>query len=166
MSSVDIVPMTTEHSDAVLSIFAEGIDTGHATFEHVVPTWQEFDHAKLPDHRFVAVDEQVLGWVAVSSTSSRACYRGVVEDALYVTERARGRGAGRLLLQSLLDSTDAADIWTVVAGIFPENEASVALHESLGFRTVGIRERIGLMQVGPMAGTWRDVVWMERRCPS
>ena len=167
MGSVDVVPMTTEHSDAVLSIFGEGIDTGHATFEHVVPTWSEFDAAKRPDHRFVAVDgDDVLGWVAVSPTSSRQVYRGVVEIALYVTERARGRGVGRALLEQLVASTDAADVWTIVAGIFPENTISLALHESVDFRRLGVRERIGLMSSGPMAGTWRDVVWMERRRPA
>ena len=159
-----IVPMTAEHGDAVLAIFAEGIATGHATFENTAPTWNEFDAAKLPDHRFVAVDgEDVLGWVAVSATSSRHVYRGVVENALYVTERTRGRGVGRALLERLVESTDAGDVWTIVAGIFPENATSIALHESLGFRRLGVRERVGLMSHGPMAGTWRDVVWMERR---
>ena len=163
---MQIEPMTAAHAEAVLAIFTEGIDTGHATFEHATPTWEEFDAAKLPDHRFVAVEgDDVLGWVAVSATSSRPCYRGVVEDALYVTERARGRGAGRALLRHLLESTDRGEIWTVVAGIFPENEGSVRLHESLGFRVVGTRERIALMETGPMAGQWRDVVWMERRKP-
>lgn len=159
-----IVPMTPEHGGAVLAIFAEGIDTGHATFEVASPTWAEFDEAKLPIHRFVAVDgEEVLGWVAVSPTSRRPVYRGVVENALYVTERARGRGIGRAMLEQLLESTDAADIWTVTAGIFPENTGSIALHESVGFRRIGVRERIGLMARGPLAGTWRDVVWLERR---
>ena len=161
-----IVPMTAEHGDAVLAIFAEGIATGHATFEHTTPTWDEFDAAKLPGHRFVAVDgEDVLGWTAVSATSSRSVYRGVVENALYVTERARGRGVGRALLERLVESADAGDVWTIVAGIFPENTGSLALHESLGFRRVGVRERIGLMSHGPRAGAWRDVVWMERRRP-
>jgi L-amino acid N-acyltransferase YncA len=159
-----IVAMTPEHGDAVLAIFAEGIATGHATFEHTSPTWDEFDSDKLPDHRFVAVQgEDVLGWVAVSPTSRRHVYRGVVEIALYVTEPARGHGVGRTLLEHLLESTDAANIWTVVAGIFPENTASLALHESVGFRRLGVRERIGLMTHGPLAGTWRDVVWLERR---
>jgi phosphinothricin acetyltransferase len=161
-----IVPMTAEHGEAVLAIFSEGIATGHATFEHTAPTWDEFDAAKLPDHRFVAEDDgDVLGWVAVSPTSSRAVYRGVVENALYVTERARGRGVGRALLERLVESADSGDVWTIVAGIFPENTRSIALHESLGFRQVGVRERIGLMSHGPRAGTWRDVVWMERRRP-
>jgi phosphinothricin acetyltransferase len=166
MGDLRVVPMTREHGDAVLAIFTEGIDSGHATFEHTSPTWDEFDGVKLPDHRFVAIDgEGVLGWVAVSPTSTRPCYRGVVENALYVTARARDRGVGRTLLEHLVTSTDAGDVWTIVAGIFPENEASIALHESLGFRRVGVRERIGLMAYGPLAGTWRDVVWMERRRP-
>lgn len=161
-----IVPMTAEHGDAVLAIFSEGIATGHATFEHTAPTWDEFDAAKLPEHRFVAEDDgDVLGWVAVGATSSRAVYRGVVENALYVTERARGRGVGRALLERLVESADAGDVWTIVAGIFPENTGSLALHQSLGFRRVGVRERIGLMSNGPLAGTWRDVVWLERRRP-
>jgi L-amino acid N-acyltransferase YncA len=166
MSDLRVVPMAPEHGASVLAIFAEGIDTGHATFEHESPTWDEFDHMKLADHRFVAVDrEDVLGWVAVSPTSTRPCYRGVVEDALYVTDRARGRGVGRALLEHLVASTDAGDVWTVVAGIFPENEGSIVLHESLDFHRVGVRERIGLMTYGPWAGMWRDVVWMERRRP-
>jgi phosphinothricin acetyltransferase len=159
-----IVPMMPEHGDAVLAIFAEGIDTGHATFEQTSPSWEEFDKAKLRDHRFVAIDgDDVLGWVAVSPTSQRPVYRGVVENALYVTEQARGRGVGRALLERLLESTDAADVWTIVAGIFPENTASLALHDSLGFRRLGLRDRVGLMSHGPMAGMWRDVVWLERR---
>lgn len=162
-----IVPMTAEHGKAVLAIFTEGIDTGHATFEHTAPTWDEFDAAKLPDHRFVAVEgDDVLGWVAVSPTSSRPVYRGVVENALYVTERAQGRGVGRALLEQLVSSADAAGVWTIVAGIFPENTASLELHDSFGFRRLGVRERVGLMPSGPMAGTWRDVVWMERRRPA
>lgn len=156
--------MRPEHADAVLAIFGEGIATGHATFETTVPDWAGFDAAKLADHRLVATEGgRVLGWAAVSPTSSRAVYRGVVEDALYVREDARGRGAGRALLSALLASTERAGLWTVTTGIFPENAASLHLHESLGFRRVGVRERLGLMQVGPLAGRWRDVVWLEHR---
>lgn len=162
-----VEPMTAERGDQVLAIFAEGIDTGHATFESTAPTWTEFDRTKLPEHRFVALDDDgsVLGWAAVSPTSARHVYRGVVENALYVTEQARGRGVGRALLERLIASADAGDIWTIVSGIFPENTGSLALHESLGFRRVGVRERVGLMPLGPMAGQWRDVVWIERRRP-
>ncbi|MGJ9412584.1 GNAT family N-acetyltransferase [Aeromicrobium sp. CF4.19] len=156
--------MRPEHGPAVLEIFGEGIATGHATFETQVPSWGVFDSAKLADHRFVAVEEdRVVGWAAVSPTSSRAVYRGVVEDALYVSDQARGRGVGRALLTELVRSTERAGIWTITSGIFPENATSLALHESLGFRRVGVRERLGLMQVGPLSGTWRDVVWLERR---
>ena len=162
-----VVPMTPEHGDAVLAIFTEGIATGHATFESAAPTWPELDAAKLADHRFVALDgDDVVGWTAVSPTSARTVYRGVVENALYVAARARGRGVGRTLLEHLVASTDAGRVWTIVAGIFPENTVSLALHESVGFRRLGVRERIGLMQHGPMAGTWRDVVWLERRRPA
>lgn len=156
--------MRPEHAAAVLGIFGEGIATGHATFETTVPDWAGFDAAKLAEHRLVAVeDDRVLGWAAVSPTSSRAVYRGVVEDALYVSEAARGRGVGRALLSALVASTEQAGLWTVTAGVFPENVASLHLHESLGFRRLGVRERLGLMQVGPLAGHWRDVVWLERR---
>lgn len=159
--------MTAAHGEAVLAIFSEGIASGHATFETSAPTWEDFDAAKLKDHRFVALDDEgeTLGWVAVSPTSGRHVYRGVVEDALYVAERARGHGVGRALLEQLVASTDAADVWTICAGIFPENVASLLLHEALGFRRVGLRERIGRMERGPLAGTWRDVVWLERRRP-
>lgn len=159
--------MTAAHGEAVLAIFAEGIAFGHATFETDAPTWEDFDAAKLADHRFVALDDdgEVVGWVAVSPTSGRNVYRGVVEDALYVAERARGRGVGRALLERLVASTDAGEVWTICAGIFPENVGSLGLHESLGFRRVGVRERIGVMERGPLTGTWRDVVWLERRRP-
>ena len=159
--------MTAAHGEAVLAIFDEGIAFGHATFETDAPTWEDFDAAKLADHRFVALDNdgEVVGWVAVSPTSGRNVYRGVVEDALYVAERARGRGVGRALLERLVASTDAGEVWTICAGIFPENVGSLGLHESLGFRRVGVRERIGVMERGPLTGTWRDVVWLERRRP-
>lgn len=165
---VHVVPMRPEHGDAVLDIFTEGISTGHATFESAAPTWAEFDAAKLSDHRFAALyGDTVLGWVAISRTSPRHVYRGVVEIALYVAERSRGRGIGRTLLEHLVAAADSSagdgDVWTIVAGIFPENTASLALHESLGFQRVGVRERIGLMPHGPLQGTWRDVVWLERR---
>jgi L-amino acid N-acyltransferase YncA len=159
---VQIVPMTAVHADAVLAIFAEGIEFGDATFETQPPTWADFDASKLPEHRIVAVDADgaVLGWAAVSAVSSRCVYRGVVEHSLYVSARARGRGVGRALLQRLVDSTEAAGIWTIQSGIFPENAASLALHEKLGFRVVGVQERLGQHH-----GRWRDVVLVERRSP-
>lgn len=156
--------MREEHGTDVLAIFADGLRGGNASFERTAPTWEQFTTAKLDAHRFVALDgDRVVGWVAVSPTSSREVYAGVVEDALYVRDGEQGRGVGRALMARLLASTDAAGIWTVCAGIFPENTASLALHERFGFRRVGVRERLGLMPLGPHAGRWRDVVWLERR---
>jgi L-amino acid N-acyltransferase YncA len=156
-----IEPMTEAHAAAVLAIYQAGIDEGDATFETQAPAWPEFTAARLPAHRYVARDgADVLGWVAVSPVSSRCVYAGVVEHSVYVHPAARGRGAGRQLLDTLITSTEAAGIWTIQSGIFPENTASVALHHALGFRDVGLRERIGQHY-----GRWRDVLFLERRSP-
>jgi phosphinothricin acetyltransferase len=156
-----IVPMTPDHAEAVLGIYGHGIEEGQATFEVAVPDWAAFDAAKLPDHRFVAVDGgEVLGWVALSATSKRACYAGVVEISVYVGQAARGRGVGAALLQMVVDASEAAGIWTINAGIFPENEASLALHRRFGFRVLGTQERVALHH---LTGEWRDVVLLERR---
>jgi len=171
--AVTVRPMTVEHADGVLAVFAEGIATGHATFESAAPTWAAFDASHLPDHRFVAVDAgdagraaapaAVLGWVAASPVSRRAVYAGVVEASLYVGAAARGRGVGRALMDALLASAEAGGVWTVQSTVFPENAGSLALHAAAGFRVVGRRERIARMAHGPMAGEWRDVVLLERR---
>lgn len=159
-----IAPMTADHGAAVATIFTEGIETGNATFETEAPDWADFDAAKVKEHRWVAVaGDDVLGWTALSPYSSRHVYRGVCEVALYVTGSARGKGIGRALLGALIESTEAGGIWTLQAGIFPENTVSLSLHESLGFRRVGVRERLGLMANGPYAGQWRDVILLERR---
>lgn len=156
--------MTAAHWPGVRAVYAAGIATGHATFEAEPPDWQAFDATRLPDHRWVVVDgADVLGWAAVTPVSGRAVYAGVVEHSVYVHPDARGRGVGGGLLATLLDSTQAAGIWTVQSGIFPENAASLALHAAAGFRVVGTRERVGLMTYGPMAGRWRDVVLVEHR---
>jgi L-amino acid N-acyltransferase YncA len=156
---VRIEPMTERHAAAVLAIYQAGIDEGDATFETQAPAWPEFTAARLPDHRFVASNgADVLGWVAVSPVSGRCVYAGVVEHSVYVHPDARGQGVGRQLLTALIASTEAAGIWTIQSGIFPENTASVALHHAVGFRTVGIRERLGQQH-----GRWRDVVLIERR---
>jgi phosphinothricin acetyltransferase len=156
---VQILPMTAAHSAAVLAIYRAGIDEGNATFETEVPDWEGFSGARLAGHRFVAVSGgDVLGWVAVSPVSARAVYRGVVEHSVYVDPGARGQGLGRGLLDALIGSTEAAGIWTIQSGIFPENAASVALHKAAGFRVVGTRERLGQHH-----GRWRDVVLIERR---
>ena len=148
-----------EHWPEVARIYADGIATGNATFETAVPEWEAWDRSHLPAHRFVAVDDRrVVGWVAVSPVSDRCAYEGVVENSVYVDASAQGRGVGRRLLEALVESTEAAGIWTIQTGIFPENEASVAVHERVGFRVVGRRERLGRLQ-----GTWRDVLLLERR---
>jgi L-amino acid N-acyltransferase YncA len=163
-----IRPMTLEDWPAVRDIHQEGIDTGHATFQTAPPaSWDEFDAGKLNVGRLVAVDgDQVLGWVAVSPTSTREVYRGVVEHSVYVRSAARGRGVGRALLTELVTVTDAAGIWTIQASLFPENTASIVLHERQGFRQVGVRHRIARMEHGPFAGIWRDTLLVERRSPT
>ncbi|MFF9128326.1 GNAT family N-acetyltransferase [Streptomyces sp. NPDC014889] len=155
--------MRPEHAEQVLAIYQLGIDEGNATFESTAPTWEAFDSAKLPAHRLVALDEdgRVLGWAAVVPVSDRCAYAGVVEHSVYVHPDARGRGVGLALLTALLASTDAAGIWTVQSGVFPENTASLTLHQRAGFRVIGTRERIGRHH-----GRWRDVVLVERRSPT
>jgi phosphinothricin acetyltransferase len=159
---ISIRPMGAGDAEAVLAIYRAGLDTGQASFETGVPAWAAFDAARLPAHRFVAEDSDgvVLGWVAVSPVSSRPVYAGVVEHSVYVASDARGRGVGRALLDALIASTEAAGIWTIQSGVFPENTASLALHERAGFRVVGTRERVGRHH-----GQWRDVVLIERRSP-
>jgi len=162
---VIVLPLRQEHWTDVERLYRSGIATGHATFEAEPPTWERFDAGKLVDQRLVAVDDagRVLGWVAASGVSDRCVYAGVVEHSVYVDPAAQGRGVGRLLLDALVASTEAAGIWTVQSGVFPENAASLALHASAGFRVVGIRERVGRMTYGELAGRWRDVVMIERR---
>jgi phosphinothricin acetyltransferase len=160
--------MTAAHWPAVRAVYAAGIATGHATFEARPPSWDAFDAGRLPDHRHVAVGDEgrVLGWVAASAVSPRRVYAGVVEHSVYVEPAAAGHHIGRRLLQALIVSTQEAGIWTVESGVFPENAASLAAHRAVGFRIVGVRERLGLMTYGPMAGQWRDVVLIERRSPT
>ena len=133
--------------------------TGDATFEAAVPGWEEWDEHHLRPGRLVARKEgQVVGWAALSPVSGRCIYSGVAEVSVYVTAAARGQGVGKSLLQALIEESERAGIWTLQAGIFPENTASIALHIACGFREVGTRERIGLLH-----GVWRDVLLMERR---
>jgi L-amino acid N-acyltransferase YncA len=156
---VQIMPMTDEHAAAVIAIYQAGVDEGNATFETAAPSWPEFNGAKLPDHRYVAISGgTVTGWVAATPVSDRCVYAGVVEHSVYVHPAARGQGAGRQLLNALITSTEQAGIWTIQSGIFPENTASAALHQAAGFRVVGVRQRIGQHH-----GRWRDVVLIERR---
>lgn len=159
-----VVPLEAAHWPEVERIYAAGIATGHATFESEPPTWEQFDAGKLPGQRLVAVEDgRVVGWAAASGVSDRCVYAGVVEHSVYVDPAAGGRGVGRLLLDALVASTEAAGIWTIQSGVFPENAASLALHRAAGFRVVGTRERVARMSYGPMAGAWRDVVFLERR---
>lgn len=154
--------MTEAHAEPVLRIYQLGIDTGEATFETLAPSWAEFDAGRLREHRFVALGAQreVLGWVAVSPVSKRPVYAGVVEHSVYVDPAASGRGVGRVLLDALIASTEAAGIWTIQSAVFPSNAASLALHARAGFRQVGYRERIARHH-----GIWRDVILLERRSP-
>lgn len=155
-------PMQDADWPAVHAIYAEGIATGHATFETDVPSREIWDAAHLADGRVVAErDGQVVGWAALSPVSSRCVYRGVAEVSVYVAAAARGSGVGRALLDALVRASEAAGIWTLQAGIFPENEASAALHRALGFRLIGVHERLGVL-----GGVWRDVALYERRSPS
>ena len=162
--SVLVRALTSSDWPAVEAIYREGIATGNATFEAEPPSWEEFDSHRIPIPRLVAVDDdRVVGWAAASQVSSRCVYDGVIEHSVYVSESARGAGIGAALLQAFLDASEAAGIWTVQSGVFPENESSLALHRKLGFREVGVRERVGRMSYGPHAGVWRDVVMIERR---
>lgn len=158
---VTVVPITDEHAAAVLEIYRLGIATGNATFETEPPDWGAFRSTRLPGQMYAAVDgDQVRGWVACARVSTRAAYAGVVEHSVYVHPSAGGRGIGRALLERLITSTEAAGIWTIQSGIFPENAASLSLHRSCGFRVVGTREKVGRGD-----GGWRDVVLLERRSP-
>jgi L-amino acid N-acyltransferase YncA len=157
--SVRCTAMTKAHWAAVRAIYAEGIATGHATFETEVPEWAAWEERFLPDTRRVALrEETVEGWSALSAASQRRVYAGVAEVSIYVAAGARGQGVGRLLLEDLIQHSESLGIWTLQAGIFPENEASIRLHRRCGFREVGVRERLGSLH-----GRWRDVLLMERR---
>jgi L-amino acid N-acyltransferase YncA len=161
-----IRPMRPGDADAVLAIYQAGLDTGHASFETTAPSWPAFDGSKLPEHRYVAANDDgaVIGWVAVCPVSSRSVYAGVVEHSVYVDPTTHGRGIGRALLAAMIASTEAAGIWTIQSGVFPENAASLALHQRAGFRIVGTRERIGRHTAH--RDQWRDVVFIERRSPA
>ena len=159
MSDLSLRSMVPGDAAAVQRIHQAGLDGGDASFETTAPDWAAFDAGRLPGHRWVAeAGGTVLGWVAVTPVSPRPVYAGVVEHSVYVDAAARGRGVGRALLDRLFTSTEAAGIWTVQAGIFGENQASLALPRRAGFRVMGTRERVGRPH-----GRWRDVVLLERR---
>ena len=160
LTRVEIRDLRPADWPGVASIFEAGIRGGNATFETAVPPWETWDEAHRRQ-RVVAVDDGcVVGWAALSAVSSRACYAGVAEVSVYVAPDAHGRGVGRALLDALIEAAEDAGVWTLQAGIFPENEASLELHRRCGFRVVGTRVRIGKHH-----GVWRDVVLMERRSP-
>lgn len=162
MMSYIVDRMKADDWEQVRSIYLEGIATGHATFETDAPSWDEWDAVHLRGVRLVArVKDSVLGWAALSPVSSRRVYSGVAEVSVYVGELGRGQGIGRALLEALVEESERNGIWTLQAGIFPENVASVRLHLRCGFREVGRRERIGKLH-----GVWHDTLLLERRTRS
>ena len=156
----EIRPMRDEDGPRILEIFAQGIKTKQATFDSEVPSWEQWD---TTHHRFGRVvllnaSDTVLGWAAIKPTSNRACFSGVAEVSIYLDTNYLGRGIGKILLKKLILESESNGIWTLQSGIFPENKASLALHEKCGFRVVGIRSKVGKME-----GKWRDIVLLEKR---
>ena len=151
--------MKAEDWEDVRTVYLEGIATKDATFEQNAPDWEDWNRNHLNVCRFVARENnQIIGWAALNPVSRRSVYSGVVEVSIYISDHAKGRGVGKRLLKRLVDESEKAEIWTLQGGIFPENEASIAIHKACGFRIVGVRERVGKMD-----GVWRDVVLLERR---
>lgn len=154
-------PLESGHWKAIRAIYLEGIATGQATFETEGPTWHEWDEKHLPFARIVAVtvtDGAPVGWAALSAVSARGAYVGVAEVSVYVAANSRGQGVGRALLEHLIAESESNGIWTLQAGIFPDNLASMKVHQRCGFRTIGLRERIARLH-----GIWRDTLILERR---
>lgn len=159
---LDIEPMTADHWTEVHRIYSEGIATGDATLEREAPDWSHFDHSHPVECRLIArdgVDGPIIGWTALAGYSSRKVYSGVAWESIYVGAEARGRGVGRALLEALIPASEAAGFWTLLAGVLAENAPSLALHERVGFRRIGVQHRLGQDQ----HGRWRDVVTLERR---
>ncbi|RLJ80198.1 GNAT family N-acetyltransferase [Pedobacter alluvionis] len=156
---MEIIELLQGHWESVRTIYLHGIATKQATFQTAAPSWEEWDKGHLPSLRYVAViEDDIAGWAALSPVSSRCVYAGVAEVSVYIHEGHRAKGVGTALLQRLISESEQDNIWTLQSGIFPENVASIALHERLGFRKIGYREKIGKMD-----GVWRDTVLMERR---
>ena len=159
MSSIEIRTMQKKDWPAVSQIYAEGIETGFATFETAIPKYESWDTAHMPTCRIVAIEnEHVLGWAALSPVSSRCVYGGVAEVSVYVASAARGKGIGKQLMQTLITQSEKEGLWTLQSGIFPENKGSIGLHEKMGFRFIGKREKVGKLH-----GEWKDNVLFERR---
>lgn len=156
---MEILSMLPKHWEAVKKIYEEGIATGNATFQPAAPSWEEWDASHAAKPRLVAVEaDTVLGWAALTPVSGRCVYAGVGEVSVYVSAAARGKGVGKQLLQALIEASENENYWTLQAGIFPENTASLAIHQSCGFRIIGTSEKIGKMN-----GVWRDTVLLEKR---
>ncbi len=151
--------MEPQHWNEVKRIYEEGLSTGNATFQTTAPDWEDWNKAHIQTGRLVAFENgMMVGWAALTSVSDRCVYGGVAEISVYVAESARGKGVGKELLKSLIETSEANKFWTLQAGIFPENIASIKIHEANGFRIIGKREKIGQMK-----GVWRDTVLLERR---
>ena len=158
-AAITVAAMTPTDWPSVQRIYVQGIATGNATFETEPPSWEKWNAGHIEACRLVArAGEEVVGWAALSRVSQRAVYAGVAEVSVYVGVKARGQGVGMRLLQALIDASEREGLWTLQAGIFPENSGSIRLHQLCGFRVVGRRERVGCLN-----GVWRDTVLMERR---
>ncbi|MEI3789361.1 MULTISPECIES: GNAT family N-acetyltransferase [unclassified Chryseobacterium] len=156
---MEIIPTDKKHFPDITEIYRQGLETGNATFETTVPTWEEWDKGKLKHRRLVAIiDYTVVGWAALSAVSDRCVYGGVAELSIYISNNHKGKSIGKALMQKLLEESERNGIWTLQSGMFPENKATMALHQSSGFRMIGYREKIGKLR-----DTWRDTVIMERR---
>ena len=156
----EIREMLPHDGEKVLEIFQQGIDGGNATFDPTVPTWQSWDQKYFNICRFVLEDENegIVGWAALQPISNRDCFKGVAEVSIYLANSVQGKGLGSMLLKKLILDSEEHEFWTLQAGIFPENEASIYVHKKLGFQEVGRREKIAQMN-----GVWRDIILLERR---
>lgn len=156
---IEIKYMTIEDWETVAEIYKQGVDTGNATFQQEIPTWDAWNDAHLKTCRLIAtINKEIAGWAALSPISERCIYAGVAEVSVYVSDKHKGKRVGTKLLESLIKASEKEQIWTLQAGIFPENIASISLHNKLGFRVVGVREKIGKLN-----GVWRDTVVLEKR---
>jgi phosphinothricin acetyltransferase len=156
---MEIIPIHKDHFLEIAEIYRQGLETAHATLKTTVPTWEEWDKAKLKHSRLVAIiDDTVVGWAALSAVSDRCVYGGAAEVSIYISNDYQGKGIGKALMQKLIEESESNGIWTLQSGMFPENEATVALHKSAGFRMIGHREK-----VGKLGNTWRNTIMMEKR---
>jgi phosphinothricin acetyltransferase len=156
---MEVIPINKNHYPDIAAIYQQGINTGMATFETSVPSWESWNENKLEHSRLIAFENnEALGWAALSKVSSRCVYEGVAEVSIYVSENHRGKGVGKILMENLIKDSEAHGIWTLQSGMFPENEATIALHKIFGFRIIGYCEKIGKLR-----DVWKDSVIMERR---